>query len=143
VREDSLFRLDLADKRTHRLTSGFKKCRRPAWLPDGRVVYAWSLDKRHGIEVSDVDGKHPETLVEGSVFYRTVAPAPDGRHLAATFTFDLAFHPQDALRPAKGEEIRLLDARGEPLGVLVASWLHAHHSPCWVRAAAGRSSSGL
>jgi Tol biopolymer transport system component len=143
AREEGLYRLDLKDQRTRRLTSGFRKCRKPQFLPDGRLLHAWSLDKRHGIDRTDGDGRNQETLVGGTVFYRTLAPSPDGRHLAATFTFDLAFHAGDTLRPHKGEEIRLLGARGEPLGILVGSWLHAHHSPCWLPGGLGGVPSGL
>jgi hypothetical protein len=73
------------------------------------------------------------TLAEGPVFYRTVAPSPDGRFLAATFTYDLAFRPLEALLSSHGEQVHLLDASGRPLATLEGSWRHADHSPDWSR----------
>jgi hypothetical protein len=131
-REDALFRLDVGSDRPRRLTSGFKKCRAPRLRPDGRIVFAWSLDKTFGLDVVGADGEGRETLCEGSVSYRTVAPSLDGRYLATTFSFDLAFRLRDALRASRPEEIRLLDARGAPLGTLVSAWVNRHHSPCWL-----------
>lgn len=131
-REDALFRLDAGTEHPRRLTAGFKKCRAPRLRPDGRIVFAWSLDKTFGLDVVGADGEGRETLSEGSVSYRTVAPSLDGRYLATTFSFDLAFQLRDALRARRSEEIRLLDARGAPLGTLVGAWLYRHHSPCWL-----------
>jgi len=131
VREENIFRLDLGDDHPRRLTGGFKKCRAPARLPDGRVVFAWSLAKVHGLDRMDADGKNRETLAEGSVFYRTLAPSPDGRFIAATYTFDLAFQPSAALRMRQTEELRLLDARGAPIGTLASSWRFANAAPSW------------
>jgi len=135
VREDGIFRLALRDGRTQRLTtgSGFRKYRDPRLLPSGRMIVLWSEGKRYGFEVMDEDGKNRETLAETSVFYRSFAPSPDGRHLAATFTFDLAFRPGDALKPRKTEELHLLDGRGHFLAVLESSTRSGSHSPDWGR----------
>jgi Tol biopolymer transport system component len=131
VRKDQLFRLDLEPGRVRRLTTGFRSRRHPRFLPSGRILTLWSAEKRHGIEVMDADGKNLETLVDGTVFYRTIAPSPDGRFLVATFTYDLAFHPAEILRIRQAEEVRLLSARGEPLATLAGSWRQAQHSPDW------------
>ncbi len=131
-REDALFRLEAGSDRPRRLTSGFKKCGAPRLRPDGRFVFPWSLEKSFGIDVIAPDGEQRETLSEGSVSYRVVTPSRDGRYLAATFGFDLEFRWRDALRSRRSEEIRLLDARGAPLGTLAGSWLSRDHSPCWL-----------
>jgi Tol biopolymer transport system component len=126
VREDGVFRLGLADGRTQRITSGFRRYHEPRFLPSGRLLVLWTEGKRYGFEAMDADGKNRETLGEGSVFYRSAAPSPDGRYLAAAFTFDLAFRPQDALL-SKAGEVRLLDATG----VLVMVLERGAHSPVW------------
>lgn len=131
VREGRLFRVSLADGRTQRLTGGFKTERSPRFLPSGGLVCAWSEGKRHGIDVMDADGRNRRTLVEGQVFYRTVAPSPDRRFLVATFTYDLGARVLEILRPRPGEEVHLLDAEGRPLAVLERSWRSANHSPDW------------
>jgi Tol biopolymer transport system component len=133
VREDNLFRVTLADGRTTRLTGGFKKSRAPRFLPSGRLVCLWSEGKRYGIDVLDADGKNRETLSQTTVYYRTLAPSPDGRFLAATFTYDLAFHPSEALRLGRREEVHLLDAAGTFLRPLERSWRNSNHSPGWSR----------
>jgi hypothetical protein len=133
VREDGLFRLSLKDGRAQRLTTGFRKYRDPRFLPSGRLVALWSEDKRYGFEAMDEDGRNRETLAETTVFYRSFAPSPDGRHLAATFTFDLAFRPEDALRPGKTEAVHLLDERGRFVAVLERSARYGSHSPEWGR----------
>jgi Tol biopolymer transport system component len=133
ARQDNLMRTDLADGRTRRLTGGFRKMREPRFLPSGRLLALWSQEKEYGIDVMDGDGKNRETLWQGSVSYRTIAPSPDGRFLAATYTFDLRFHPADALKLRHTEEVRLLDDRGRPLATLARSWRHANHSPEWAR----------
>jgi len=130
-REEGLVRFDLEDSRSRRLTTGFRKLHWPRFLPSGRVLCLWSAGKQYGIEVMDADGKNRETLSEGSVSYRTLSPSPDGRFLAATFAFDLSFHPLDALKLRQTEEVRLLDARGAPLAVLARSWRDSNHSPTW------------
>jgi len=139
VREDNLFRVDLAaqrpqaqmkDFRSRRLTGTFKKSRAPRLLPSGRLLCLWSEGKSYGIDVLDADGKNRETLTQGSVHYRSVAPSPDGRFLLATFSFDLRFHPADILRRQR-EELHLLDARGAPIGVVDRSWSAASHSADW------------
>ena len=133
VREDHLWRVSLADGRTVRLTGGFRKSRAPRLLPSGRLVCLWSEGKQHGIDVLDADGKNRETLWQGSIYYRTIAPSPDGRYFAVTFTYDLAFHPADALKRRQTEEVRLLDQRGRPVAILERSGRFINHSPDWGR----------
>jgi Tol biopolymer transport system component len=132
-REEGLVRLDLADGRSRRLTTGFRKLRAPCFLPSGRIACLWSEGKRFGIEVLDAEGRERETLTDGTVCYRTLSPSPDGRFLAATYAFDLGFHPADALKRRQTEEVRLLDARGAPLAILASSGSHSNHSPTWGR----------
>jgi Tol biopolymer transport system component len=133
VREDGLFRVSLADGRTVRLTGGLRKFRQPHFLPSGRLLCLWDEEKRHGLDVMDADGKNREAVWQGTVYYRTIAASPDGRHLAATFTFDLRFHPKDALKLRQTEEVRLLDARGGLVAVLERSGRYTNHSPDWGR----------
>jgi Tol biopolymer transport system component len=133
LREDGVFRIGLTDGRAHRLTSGFRKFREPRFLPSGRLLVGWTEDKIFGFDVMDQDGKNRETLSQGTTYYRSVAPSPDGLYLAATFTFDLAFRPQDAFKPRKTEEIHLLDARGRFVAVLERAARFASHSPEWSR----------
>jgi Tol biopolymer transport system component len=133
VREEHLMRVDLADGRVRRLTGGFKRERSPRFLPSGRIVCAWSEGKRHGLDVIDAEGKSRETLAEGGAFYRTIAPSPDGRFLAATLTWDAGLRPLDALLGAQREQVRLLDAAGRETGRLEASRRHANHSADWGR----------
>ncbi len=133
VREDHLWRVSLEDGRTVRLTGGFRKSRAPRFLPSGRLVCLWSEGKQHGIDVLDADGKNRETLWQGSIYYRTIAPSPDGRYFAVTFTYDLAFHPADALKMRQTEEVRLLDLRGQPAAILERSGRFSNHSPDWGR----------
>jgi Tol biopolymer transport system component len=131
VREDALFRLDLATGRARRLTGGFRQVHAPRVMPSGRILYLWREDKRFGIDAIDAAGKSRETLREGYVYYRTLAPSPDGRFFAVTFTYDLGFHPADALKLRQTEEVRLLDAQGQPLATLARSWRYANMSPDW------------
>ena len=133
TREEHLLRVDLADGRVRRLTGGFKRERSPRFLPDGRIVCAWSEGKRHGIDAIDAEGRERAPIAEGGAFYRTIAPTPDGRFLAATLTWDAGFHPLDALLGGQKEEVVLLDASGAPLARLEASRRHANHSPDWGR----------
>jgi Tol biopolymer transport system component len=133
VRQDNLARVDLADGRTRRLTGGFRRMRQPRFLPSGRLLALWRQDRQYGIEAMGGDGKNRETLSQGVILYRTVAPSPDGRFLVATFTFDQSFHPADALKLRQTEELRLLDARGSALATLARSWRHTNHSPEWGR----------
>lgn len=133
VREDHLFRIALADGRPLRLTGGFRRYRAPRFLPSGRLLALWTQEKQFGFEVMDLDGKNRETLSPGTAYYRAAAPSPDGRYLAADFSYDLAFHPSEALRPRKAGEVRLLDAQGRPLGPLARSWRDSSHSPDWGR----------
>jgi Tol biopolymer transport system component len=133
VREEHLLRVDLADGRVRRLTGGFKRERSPRFLSAGRIVCAWSEGKRHGIDAVDAEGKSREPLAEGGAFYRTLAPSPNGRFLAATLTWDAGLRPLDALLGAPKEEVRLLDAAGRDLLRLEGSRRHANHSPDWGR----------
>ena len=133
VRENHLMRVDLADGRVRRLTGGFRRERSPRFLPSGRIVCAWSESKRHGIDALDADGKGREPLAEGGALYRTIAPSPDGRYLAATLTWDASSWSLAALLGAHREEIRLLDAAGREVAPLEASGRHANHSPDWGR----------
>ena len=133
VREEHLLRVDLADGRVRRLTGGMKRERSPRFLRPGRIVCAWSEGKRHGIDAIDAEGKFREPLAEGGAFYRTLAPSPDGRFLAATLTWDAGFRPLDALVGSQKEEVRLLDASGRDLLLLEGSRRHANHSPDWGR----------
>jgi Tol biopolymer transport system component len=126
-------RVDLADGRVRRLTGGFKRERSPRFLPSGRIACAWSEGKRHGIDSIDAEGKSRQALAEGGAFYRTIAPSPDGRFLAATLTWDAGFRPLDALFGAQQEQVRLLDASGRDLAGLEGSRRHANHSPDWGR----------
>ncbi|HEY5908537.1 MAG TPA: hypothetical protein VIZ31_10865 [Vicinamibacteria bacterium] len=126
VREDGVFRLDLANGRTQRITMGFRRYHEPRFLPSGRLLVLWTEGKSYGFEAMDADGKNRETLGQGSVFYRSFSPSLDGRYLAATFAFDLAFRPRDALL-RKASELRLLDAAGGLVSVLEG----AAHSPVW------------
>jgi Tol biopolymer transport system component len=128
VREDGLFRVALADGRTQRLTAGFRRYREPQFLPSGRLLALWTEGKSYGFEAMDADGRNRETLGEGSVLYRSFAASTDGRYLAATFAFDLAFRPQDAFLKKAGE-VRLLDAGGRYLTVLE----RPGHSPVFGR----------
>jgi Tol biopolymer transport system component len=133
TREQHLLRVDLVGGRVRRLTGGFKRERSPAFLPDGRIVCAWSEGKRHGVDAIDAEGSERTALGEGGAFYRTIAPTPDGRFLAATLTWDAGFHPLDALLGAQREEVVLLDATGHRIARLEASRRHANHSPAWGR----------
>jgi len=133
VRGDHLMRVDLAEGRVRRLTGGFKRERSPRFLPSGRIACAWSEGKRHGIDAIDAEGKSREPLAEGGAYYRTIAPSPDGRFLAATLTWDAGFRPLDALLGAQKEQVLLLDASGREVARLEASRRHANHSPDWGR----------
>jgi Tol biopolymer transport system component len=131
VRSEQLFRLELPGGRVRRLTSGFRVAREPRLLPSGRVLFLWTEAKSFGMDVIDADGRNRETLQAGTAYYRSVAPSPDGRYMAATLTFDLGFHPAEALGLGSGESVRLLDALGRPLCDLARSWRRSNHSPAW------------
>jgi Tol biopolymer transport system component len=131
VRDSHLFRVGLADGQVTRLTGGFRNERSPRFLPDGRIVCAWTEEKSHGIDILDVGREARETILEGTVVYRTVSPSPDGRFLAATFSHDMAFRPLRALLLQRQEEIHLLGVDGRSLGTLESSLLHANRSPDW------------
>jgi Tol biopolymer transport system component len=133
AREEHLLRVELGDGRVRRLTGGFKRERSPRFLPDGRIVCAWSDGKRHGIDAIDAEGTRRAPLAESGAFYRTISPTPDGRFLAATLSWDAGFHPLDALLGGDKERVVLLDAKGAPVASLEASRRHASHSPAWGR----------
>jgi Tol biopolymer transport system component len=132
VRDRHLFRVDLADGRTRRLTGGFRSERSPRFLSDGRLVCAWSEGKSHGVDVLDADGGR-RTLVEGTAVYRTLAPSPDGTFLAATFSHDATLRLLRAFLPHQTEEIRLLGTEGGEAVTLEGSLWHTSHSPDWGR----------
>ena len=75
----------------------------------------------------------PYTLRGHTSSVSSIAYGPDGKFLAATFAFDMGFHPADALRQRQTEEVRLLDSQGAPMGVLAASPRDSNHSPSWGR----------
>jgi Tol biopolymer transport system component len=133
VREEHVFRISLADGRPSRITGGFRRYRSPRFLPSGRLVALWTLEKQFGIDLMDADGKNRETLSQGTALYRSAAPSPDGRYFAASFLYDLEFHPAEALKLRKTQELRLLDARGRSLGPIALSWSESNHSPDWGR----------
>ena len=78
IRGDNLYRLELKDQRTRRLTGGFRIMRHPRFLPSGKLVCLWTQGKQFGIDLMDADGDKRETIGSGSAFYRTIAPSPDG-----------------------------------------------------------------
>jgi len=133
VREDRLMRVDLVDGRVSRLTGGFKRDRSPRFLAAGRLVCAWSEGKKHGIDAIDVAAKTRETLTQGGVFYRTVAPSPDGRFLAVTRSWDAGLRPLAVFLGGQKEEVHLLDASGHEQARLEAGRRQANHSPDWGR----------
>jgi Tol biopolymer transport system component len=128
VRGDNVYRLFPRDGSIRRLTGGFRLVRQARFLPSGRLLCLWSQGKQFGLDAMDADGANRETLSQGTAYYRTVSPSPDGRYLAATFSYE-----SNALRFRQREEIHLLDARGQPLGTLVRSWRTATHTPFWGR----------
>jgi Tol biopolymer transport system component len=136
LRTDSVFRLELESGRVKRLTGGFRRYRGGRLLPSGRLLALWTQDKQYGMDLMDADGGDRQTLSQGSVFYRDLAASPDGRYFAATFGFDLGFHPLEALRHQR-EEIHLLDAGGRKLGALERAWRSGSHSPDWGIRASG------
>ena len=126
VREQRLFHLDFASGEARPLTGGFRTHRCPRFLTDGRVVALWTEEKQFGIDVMALDGSGRETLVQGTDFYRTIAPSPSGRYLAA----GLAYRT-DSLSLRQNESVVLLDARGQRLATLAESWRTATGSPFW------------
>jgi Tol biopolymer transport system component len=128
VREERLFRLDLESGQARPLTRGFRAMRGPRFLPDGRVVAPWTHEKQFGIDVLSADGTMRETLAQGTDYYRTIAPSPDGRYMAAALAFRT-----DALRLRQNERVVLLDGRGRRLGTLASSWRRACRAPFWGR----------
>lgn len=128
VREERLFRLDLASGQARPLTAGFRAMRCPRFLPDGRIVALWTQDKQFGLEIMNGDGSGRETLTQGAAYYSTIAPSPDGRYLAA----GLAYRT-DSIKLRQDQGLQLLDARGRVLGPLAQSWRTGTHSPHWGR----------
>lgn len=133
VREEHLLSVALADGRVRRLSGGFKRERCPRFLPSGRIVCAWSEGKRHGLDTLEADGRSRRTLAEGGRFYRTLAPSPDGRFLAATLSWDASGGALETLLGTEREQVRLLDAQGRDLLPLESSPWHGNHSPDWGR----------
>jgi hypothetical protein len=72
-------------------------------------------------------------LQRGTTFYRNVAPSPDGRFFAATFTYDLGFHFWQALLHSHPERLQLLDAKGTPVSEIAASWRYGNADADWRR----------
>ena len=107
IRSDNVFRLDVRSGRTQRLTGGFRIMRYPRFLPSGRLLCLWTHGKQFGLDVMDGDGENRQTLGQGTNFYRTLAPSPDGKYLAVTLGFQA-----DALKFRQSEEVRLLDLQG-------------------------------
>lgn len=128
VRSDNVFRLEVSSGRTQRLTGGFRLMRQPRFLASGRLACLWSHGKQFGLDAMDADGQNRETLAQGSAFYRTLTPSPDGKYLAVTLGFQA-----DALKLRQSEQVDLLDERGQPLGTLAESFRSATHSPSWGR----------
>jgi len=87
VREERLFRFDLVSGQTRALTGGFRAMRCPRFLPDGRLLALWTQEKQFGIDLLGEDGTARETLVQGNAYYRTIAPSPDGRYIAAGLAY--------------------------------------------------------
>jgi Tol biopolymer transport system component len=116
-----------------RLSGSFKRDRSPRFLADGRLVCAWSEGKQHGIDAIELATKTRTTLTQGGVFYRTLAPSPDGRFLVATRSWDSGLDPLAILLGGQREEIRLLDVTGRERGRLEFSRRYANHSPDWGR----------
>jgi Tol biopolymer transport system component len=126
-------RVELADGRVTRLTGSFKRERSPRFLGQGRLVCAWSEGKRHGIDAIDLATNTRATLTEGGVFYRTLAPSPDGRFLVVTRSWDAGLDPLAILLGGQREEVHLLDAAGQERARLEAGRRYANHSPDWGR----------
>jgi Tol biopolymer transport system component len=128
IRGDNLFRVEVSSGHVQRLTGGFRLMRYPRFLPSGRLLCLWTQGKQFGLDAMDADGENRETLSQGTAFYRTLAPSPDGKYLAVTLGFET-----DALRFRQSEEVRLLDERGQPVGTLAESFRTGTHSPSWGR----------
>ena len=133
VREDHLLRIEprgRAHAPPHRRVPKVTGTALPSLGPAGLPLERGEAARHRRL---DADGKNRETLWQGPIYYRTITPSPDGRFFAATFTYDLGFHPSDALKLRKTEEVRLLDAQGRPLAILARSGRYPNHSPDWGR----------
>jgi Tol biopolymer transport system component len=133
IRDDHVYRLDGRDGRVRRLSGGMRQARAPRFLGSGRILFLWTQEKEYGIDVMDVDGRETQTLQRGTTYYRSVAPSPDGRFLAATFTYDLGFHFWQALQHSHPERLQLLDARGALVAEIAGSWRYGNASADWHR----------
>lgn len=133
VREENLFRLDLDDGRSRRLTGGLRRHWQPRLLPGGEILCLWSEDKLYGADAVDPEGRGHRTLWQGGVRYRSLWPAPDGRHFVATYAYDLGFHPVEALLRRGDRELRVLDQAGRAVAVLQSSRNESRHSAGWGR----------
>jgi dipeptidyl aminopeptidase/acylaminoacyl peptidase len=131
VREENLVRFDLADGHTRRLTGGLRRHWQPRLLSGGEILCLWSEDKLYGADAVDPDGRGRRTLWQGSVRYRSLWPAPDGRHFVATYAYDLGFDPVEALLRRGDRELRVLDQAGRPVAALASSWNESRHSAAW------------
>ena len=125
--------LDVRDGRAKRLSGGLRHARAPRFLPNGRVLFLWEQDKEYGIDVMDVDGREAQTVQRGTTYYRNVAPSPDGRYFAATFTYDLGFHFWQALQHSHPERLQLLDAKGALVSEIAGSWRYGNADADWHR----------
>ncbi len=128
VRAGGVYRLEPDTGRASRLITGFRVMRGVAFLASDRLLAPWTEGKQLGLDLMGTDGKNRETLTQGSVFFRDATASPDGRYLAATVDFEA-----DVMRLRQRAEIRLLDVRGQTLGVLARSWRSNNHSPAWGR----------
>jgi dipeptidyl aminopeptidase/acylaminoacyl peptidase len=131
VREENLVRLDLGEGHSRRLTGGLRRHWQPRLLPGGEILCLWSEGKLYGADAVDPEGRARRTLWQGSVRYRTLWPAPDGRHFVATYAYDLGFDPVEALLRRGNRELRVLDQAGRSLGALASSWNESRHSAAW------------
>ena len=133
VRQAGLHHLDLADRRVRRLTTGFRELHGPRFLPGGEIACLWREEKRFGIGLLSPEGAWIRSVYSGSVEYRSIAPAPDGRHLAATSALDLSFRLSEVLKPRPTEEIHLVELERGTVTRLVRSWRFSNHSTDWGR----------
>lgn len=131
VRQGGLHLLELASGLTRRLTTGLRESYAPRFLPTGELACLWSEEKQFGLDVIDLATGERRTLSQGTVEYRSLAPSPDGRFLATTYSLDLSFRFREILKPRPTREIHLLDGAGRSLGALARAWRFSNHSPDW------------